>query len=226
MLISGRRPTERVLLGALAAATKAPVFTGATRVNVEGDEIVVTYLAYGGITEQTIATAGPVALVLDGGGSPETLTPVAVEQISAQPLAGVRLVERSASDVESADLASASRVVGVGRGLKKQDDLVLIEELAQAMRAEIGCSRPLAEGLDWLARDRYIGISGQHIAPKVYLAIGISGQLQHLDGAREADIIVSINSDAKAPISELSDYMLVGDLYELVPALTAVLNGK
>jgi len=116
-------------------------------------------------------------------------------------------------------------VVGVGRGLKAKEDLPLIEGLARAFKAELGCTRPLAEGLEWVARDRYIGISGQQIAPRVYLAVGISGQLQHIGGCRNSELIVSVNTDKDAPIVAQSDYVLTGDLYALVPALTAALGG-
>jgi electron transfer flavoprotein alpha subunit len=223
-LIGGRHAAERILLGAAAAAIGAPVFTGVSEVGSEAGESVVTHAVFGGIAEESVVVDGPVALVLDGGGLPATAAAVAVEERVPVTLSALKVVERQTSTVEQADLASAARVVGVGRGLKQKEDLPLIEGLAQAARAEVGCSRPLAEGLEWLGKDRYIGISGQHIAPALYLAIGISGQLQHLDGVRAAGTIVSINSDPQAPIAAESDYVLTGDLYKLVPALTAALS--
>ena len=143
----------------------------------------------------------------------------------AAPRTGVAVAERIISTADRVDLGSATRVIGVGRGLRQQADLTLIENLAKALKAEIGCTRPLAEGLDWLPRDRYIGISGQHIAPRLYLAVGLSGQLQHLDGVRGAEVVVSVNNDPRAPICEQADYVLVTDLYEFVPALAAELAG-
>ena len=115
-------------------------------------------------------------------------------------------------------------MVGIGRGLKTKDDLALIDGLAGAADAEIACSRPLAEGLDWLGRDRYIGCSGWNLSPDVYFAVGISGQLQHMVGVRGAKTIVAINSDPNAPVFAEADYGLVGDLYQLVPALTEALK--
>ena len=100
----------------------------------------------------------------------------------------------------------------------------MIEALAKASRSEVACSRPLAEGLDWLHKDRYIGVSGQHIAPELYFAIGISGQLQHMVGVRGAKTIVAINSDPNALVFKEADYCLVGDLYTIVPALTDALK--
>ena len=134
------------------------------------------------------------------------------------------VIETRPSAFEQIDLGAATRVVGIGRGLKTQQDLALIEALAGASNAEVACSRPLAEGLDWLGKDRYIGVSGQHISPELYFAIGISGQLQHMVGVRGATTIVAINSDAGAPVFKDADYGLVGDLYQIVPALTAALK--
>ena len=102
--------------------------------------------------------------------------------------------------------------------------LAMIEELADALQAEIACSRPVAEGLNWMGKDRYIGSSGARIAPQLYVAIGISGQLQHMVGVTGADTIVAINSDPNAAVFSQTDYGLVGDLYQLVPAITAALK--
>ena len=115
-------------------------------------------------------------------------------------------------------------MIGVGRGLKAKEDLALIEELAHALEAEVACSRPVAEGLNWMGKDRYIGSSGAHITPQLYLAIGISGQLQHMVGVTGAETIVGINADPNAAIFTQTDYGLVGDLYQLVPAITAALK--
>ena len=100
----------------------------------------------------------------------------------------------------------------------------MIEALARATNSEIACSRPVAEGLNWMGKDRYIGSSGAHIAPQLYIAIGISGQLQHMVGVQGAETIVAINSDPNAAVFSGTDYGLVGDLYQLVPAITAALK--
>jgi electron transfer flavoprotein alpha subunit len=139
-------------------------------------------------------------------------------------MTNAEVVDRRSAELVSVDLPSAPMVVGIGRGLKAQADLTLIEELATALGAELGCSRPLAEGVDWMPKERYIGISGQHIAPRLYMAVGISGQLQHMFGARDSEVIVAVNSDADAPIFAECDYGLVGDLYRIVPALVAALK--
>jgi electron transfer flavoprotein alpha subunit len=125
---------------------------------------------------------------------------------------------------DEVDLGAAPRVIGIGRGLKAKEDLALIEALAEAVKAEIACSRPVAEGLNWMGKDRYIGSSGAHITPQLYLAIGISGQLQHMVGVVGAETIVAINSDPNAVVFAQADYGLVGDLYQLVPAITSALK--
>ena len=208
---------------AVAARLGAPVLTGAANVAADGDAVVVTVSVFGGIAEETVSVAGPVVLVLDGGPVPASTGSVPVEEVKAVAL-GITIVETKVSDVEQVDLNAAPRVVGIGRGLKAQADLALIDALAGAAKAEVACSRPVAEGLDWLAKDRYIGVSGAHISPDLYIAIGISGQLQHMVGVRGAKTIVAINSDANAPVFKDADYILVGDLYALVPALTDALK--
>ena len=222
-VLGASRPGDRVLLGAVAARLQAAVLTEASSVSADGDETVVTRTIYGGIAMETVVVAGPLALVLDGGPVPAASGAAPVAEVAAIPR-GITVVETNASTFEQVDLGAAARVVGIGRGLKAQGDLAMIEALAGASNAEVGCSRPVAEGLNWLGKDRYIGVSGQHIAPELYFAIGISGQLQHMVGVRGAKTIVAINSDPNAMVFKDADYGLVGDLYQIVPALTEALK--
>jgi electron transfer flavoprotein alpha subunit len=124
---------------------------------------------------------------------------------------------------QAVDLSQAERIVAVGRGIKSQEHIALAEKLAQAMRAEVAASRPICDN-GWLPMERQIGSSGQTVAPKLYVALGISGAIQHLVGMKGARTIVAINKDADAPIFEVADYGIVGDLFEIVPALTAELE--
>jgi len=222
-VLCASRPGDRVLLGAVAARLKAAVLTEASSVVAEGDGLVITRVVSGGIAEETVTVTGPVAFVLDGGPVPAASGSAPVEEVAATPLP-ITIVETNVSAVDQVDLGAAPRVVGIGRGLKSQSDLALIEALAGASKAEVACSRPVAEGLNWLGKDRYIGVSGAHISPDIYFAIGISGQLQHMVGVRGAKTIVAINSDANAPVFTEADYCLVGDLYKIVPALTEALS--
>jgi electron transfer flavoprotein alpha subunit len=124
---------------------------------------------------------------------------------------------------QAVDLSQAERIVAVGRGIKGQEHLALAQRLAQAMGAEIAASRPICDS-GWLPMDRQIGSSGQTVAPKLYVALGISGAIQHLVGMKGARTIVAINKDPEAPIFEIADYGIVGDLFEIVPAMIAELN--
>jgi electron transfer flavoprotein alpha subunit len=124
---------------------------------------------------------------------------------------------------QAVDLTQASRIVAVGRGIKSQEHLPLAQDLAKALDAEVAASRPICDS-GWLPMDRQIGSSGQTVAPHLYLALGISGAIQHLVGMKGARTIVAINKDADAPIFEVADYGIVGDLFEIVPALTTALG--
>lgn len=119
---------------------------------------------------------------------------------------------------QEVDLSKAERIVSIGRGIKKPENLDLMKELAAALDAEMAASRPVCDD-GWLPLDRQIGSSGQTVAPKLYLAVGISGAIQHIVGMKNADTIVAINKDPHAPIFDIADYGVVGDLFEVVPAL-------
>jgi electron transfer flavoprotein alpha subunit len=116
------------------------------------------------------------------------------------------------------DLSAAEIIVSVGRGIKEKENIGIIEELAAALGAELAASRPICDN-GWLPMERQVGSSGQTVSPKVYLAVGISGAIQHLVGMKGSKTIVAINKDSNAPIFEVADYGVVGDLFEVVPAL-------
>jgi electron transfer flavoprotein alpha subunit len=124
---------------------------------------------------------------------------------------------------QAVDLSQAERIVAVGRGIKGQEHLKMVEELAQALGAEIAASRPICDS-GWLPMDRQIGSSGQTVAPKLYIALGISGAIQHLVGMKGSRTIVAINKDAEAPIFEIADFGIAGDLFEVVPAMISELQ--
>lgn len=124
---------------------------------------------------------------------------------------------------ELVDLSQAERIVAVGRGIKAREHVALAERLARALAAELGASRPVCDA-GWVPMERQIGSSGQTVTPKLYLALGISGAVQHLIGMRDARTIVAVNTDAEAPIFDVADYGIAGDLFGIVPALVAELE--
>ena len=124
---------------------------------------------------------------------------------------------------QSVDLSQAERIVAVGRGIKGQEHLPVAQKLADALGAELAASRPICDS-GWLPMERQVGSSGQTVAPKLYVALGISGAIQHVVGMKGARTIVAVNKDAEAPIFEVADYGIAGDLFEIVPAIVAELQ--
>jgi electron transfer flavoprotein alpha subunit len=139
------------------------------------------------------------------------------EQIRTKPLDLFREAK------QAVDLTQAPIIVAIGRGIKEPANIPMAEKLAKAIGGEIAASRPICDE-GWLPMERQIGSSGQTVAPKLYMAIGISGAIQHVVGMKGSRTIVAINKDANAPIFEVADYGIVGDLFEIVPALTEVLE--
>jgi electron transfer flavoprotein alpha subunit len=145
------------------------------------------------------------------------LPKLSAEQIRVQPSEPFR------PSAQTVDLNAASILVSVGRGIKEEANLPIVQELASALGAELAASRPICDN-GWLPMERQVGSSGQTVAPKAYIAVGISGAIQHLVGMKGSQCIVAINKDESAPIFEVADYGIVGDLFEIVPALTAAVQ--
>jgi electron transfer flavoprotein alpha subunit len=204
----------QVLIGDVVGIGEGPVFT---RLLMQG-RLVGSYRPTGGgpcfisvqagafrvetqdveSTQATITTFAPV------------LDPARIRTCPGEPFR---------SSAQAVDLGSAQLIVSVGRGIKEAENIPLVAELAAALGAELAASRPICDN-GWLPIERQVGSSGQTVAPKLYLAVGISGAIQHLVGMKGSQSIVAINKDPDAPIFEVADYGIVGDLFEVVPALT------
>lgn len=217
----------------VAARLGRPMVTDCIAVRRDGAEVVfVRTLFQGKVVGDVIAEAGGPRLASMQVGATRadavrrSAAPCAVRR-EALALDASRIRQRPEPPFREAkqavDLTQAERIVSVGRGIKSQEHIALAQKLAAALGAELAASRPICDN-GWLPMDRQIGSSGQTVAPKLYVALGISGAIQHLVGMKGARTIVAINKDAEAPIFEIADYGIVGDLFEIVPALVAELE--
>jgi electron transfer flavoprotein alpha subunit len=156
--------------------------------------------------------------VVEGSAPVEKFAPqIQAADIRTKPLELFRESQRAV------DLSAAAIIVSVGRGIKEADNIALVQKLADALGAELAASRPICDA-GWLPMERQVGSSGQTVAPKMYMAIGISGAIQHLVGMKGSRTVVAINKDANAPIFEVADYGIVGDLFQIVPELIEAVN--
>lgn len=223
VVLLGSTRRGRELGGRLAQKLDAGAVTDVNVMTVDDGELVAGRYNLGGntIQREKLTTAVKVFAVM-----PKTFevgTPMAgagevvPAALSLQP-SKVKVADRRPKEGEAVDLEAAERIVGVGRGLSKREDLPLGEQLSGALEAELACTKSLAD-FQWLPEERIIGLSGAKTKPDFYLAVGISGQIQHTVGISGAKIIAAINSDKEAPIFQLADYGVVGDLYQVAPAL-------
>jgi len=214
----------------LAAAIGKPMVPDCVAVRTESGQAIFTrQLFQGKINADVRVTAGPPVLATfqagayradraEGGSQPAPVQALKVD-LSSVPIR-TKPLEKFQEAKQAVDLTQAERIVAVGRGIKSQDNIPLIQDLAGALGAELAASRPICDN-EWLPMDRQIGSSGQTVAPKLYMAVGISGAIQHVVGMKNASTIVAINKDSEAPIFDIADYGIVGDLFEIVPALIA-----
>lgn len=196
---------------------------------VEG-EVVVERLTYGGSTiAKETSTSKPTIITVPPRSfdklEPKDRTGEIVEVKIDAPKPKVKIIERRDKPKGDQDLENADIIISAGRGFKKQEDLKLLEELANAFGgAAIGCTRPISADLGWMKE--WVGISGKKVKPSLYITCGISGQIQHVAGIRDSKIIISINNDESAGIHGVSDYSIIGDIYEVIPALIKAMKEK
>ncbi|MDR0489080.1 MAG: electron transfer flavoprotein subunit alpha/FixB family protein [Propionibacteriaceae bacterium] len=220
--------TQSRLLAGLVASTLKTSVRNITSISAEGDTFTITRPLYGGLAVVTETLgSGASVLVVGPGALPEyegDLPSGEVKDLEGTPSTpGLKVVETRTKQVQAVNLAAAKRVIGVGRGFAQEADLEMARELAAKLGGELACSRPMAEGVNWMPVECYLGVSGATIRPDLYLAIGISGQIQHMVGVNRSKVIVAINKDKNAPIFTHADYGVVGDLYDVLPALIQAL---
>jgi electron transfer flavoprotein alpha subunit len=213
----------------LAVALRRPLIAGCVDFEKQGDKLILTRQIFNAKMNMKtsargeppyIATASPGAFPgdeVETGGNAE----IVKLTVQLDGVGGRKLIGRSEAQKGQADLTSAPIIISGGRGLKQKENFQIIFELAQAIGGSVGASRPVVDA-EWLPREYQIGSSGQTVSPKLYIAIGISGAIQHLVGMQTSRCIVAINKDAEAPIFKIAHYGIVDDLFKVVPALTKI----
>jgi electron transfer flavoprotein alpha subunit len=224
---STRRGKE--LAARLAQKMQAGCITDAGGIELKGQDLVVHRYTLGGntLSSEVLKTAKKVISVLPksfekgpkSAGQGEALE---VSLTLKEPK--TKIVEKKGKAGDAVSLEDAQTLVCIGRGLNKKEDLPLVETLAKALNAEIGCTRPLSHEWQWLSEQREVGLSGKKCKPRLCVELGISGQIQHTVGIRDSKVIVAVNKDKTAPIFEMVDYGIVGDIYEVVPKLSEKLK--
>ena len=230
MILVGATKRGKELAARVAAALDTGCMTECFHLDVDGEgRLEAKRLTYGGSTIATeVSKRRPHVATVPARAfkklEPSPRKGEVVELDVEIPAPRVEVVETKGKARGEAGLEDAPVIVSAGRGFKEKRDLKLLEALAEVLGARIGCTRPVAADLGWL--EEWIGISGHKVAPRLYVACGISGTIQHAAGIRDARLIVSINNQEGASIHELSDYSIVGDLYAVLPALTRALKEK
>jgi electron transfer flavoprotein alpha subunit len=233
IILIGSDKNGKELAPRLAAQLQTGCVTDCTKVYFKDSKLTVERIVYSGnavAIEQfnsppcvlTIPSKVYEPLPADSNRKGEIITKNISSVSSASKIIKVEQMQTQDVNVEDADI-----IVSCGRGIKDKKDIQLISELADALKGKtIGCSRPISADLKWLSEDHWIGLSGHKVKPKLYIAAGISGQIQHIAGMRDSNIIVAINKDPEALIFKSADFGIVGDIYEVLPKLTQAIKSK
>ena len=220
------------LAAALSAASDIPLVAYAVDVRLESGAPVVVSQLYGGKVnvesqlegEQNIVSVIAGSFLAEAGqkeGAPAVEELPAPEGLDALRVRFRRLIQPEAGDV---DITQQDVLVSIGRGIQSEDNIPIAQELADALGGAVSCSRPIVDN-KWLPKVRQVGKSGLKVKPKLYLALGISGAPEHIEGMKDAELIVAVNADPEAPIFDYAHYGYVGDLFDIVPALTEKVKG-
>jgi electron transfer flavoprotein alpha subunit len=213
------------LAPSLAAALKLPLATDCIELDFEGETLVITRQMYGGKVnvKATVHKAESYIVTVRQAAFPAqkpTLNGEIIKALSplSEEITKKRFIEYVLPPPGGVDITAADVLVGVGRGIKDESNMPMVEDLAKAFGGMLACSRPIVDK-EWLPTDRQVGTSGKTVKPKLYIALGISGAFQHVLGMKNSDLIIVVNKDSKAPLFSFADYGVVEDLFKIVPPL-------
>ena len=224
LFLVGASPSGRDIAARVAGYLNCGMVSDVSALSYDNGKITTERMIYGGAIIQKEAWSGLTVATIPAGMFAPIEGIADISSIAVETDTRVSLVETTPIVKKGADIRLADKVVGIGLGMDKEEDMQIARDLAGVLGAELGCSRGIAEERHWLPVEQYIGISGISIKPQLYLAMGISGQVQHTIGIRDAKIIVAVNNNDKAPIFKVCDYGIVGDMYEIIPLLTEALK--
>lgn len=228
VILVGSTRQGREVAAMLAAKMGTGSMSDAFELRVTGRMLTGSRNAYAGrVLAQMSAPMPCVATVKVGAYPAAAVDGAQVQELEVGEVPSrVKILRETKKESGNVDLRKAKTIISAGRGVKSKEDLAMLEALAKSMGAAMGCSRPLSSDLGWLPEECHIGLTGISVRPELYLAVGISGQLQHVAGIKDSKVIAAINSDKDAPIFEAADYGVVGDLYQVIPAIQKLLSAK
>ncbi len=218
LLVTGNVRRDRAIASRIAGRLKVGFVPDVTSIKVEGNKVSATRLAYSGMATAEVESSTPLVVTVSSfPGEPKEVE----SEVMRVELKGGKMkvleVKRSSGGLS---LATAQIVVGVGRGIGSKENVSYAQQLASALGGAVAGTRPVCAELGWLPEDVQVGLSGLRIRPKLYLALGISGQPQHIAGIKDSKVVVAVNKDENAPIAENADYFVVGDAVEFCKVFT------
>lgn len=224
LFVVGATARGRDIAARVAGYLDCAMVSDVSSLSYNDGKLMTERMMYGGAVLQSEIISGFSVVTVAAGKFSAVKGTAAIEIVAVNADSRVSLIETAPIVKEGVDLRQANSVVCVGLGLEKEADLQIARDLAAAINAELGCTRGIAEERHWLPVEQYIGISGAVIKPQLYISMGVSGQVQHVFGVRDAKVIVAVDSNEKAPIFRSADYGIVGDMYEIIPLLTQALK--
>ncbi|MCL4307278.1 MAG: electron transfer flavoprotein subunit alpha/FixB family protein [Candidatus Thermoplasmatota archaeon] len=224
LFLAGSTVRGREVAGMMSEALNLPAMTEINDISFRDGKIVTKRFFYGGKTLLEEESGARVLTVMAGiseAARAQGKSELVKVELPASKITTVNRIDKMAGSV---NIEKAQVIVSVGRGIGSKENIEKVKPLAEAVHGEIAGSRPVCLDYQWLSEDRQVGLSGKKVKPKLYIALGISGQIQHIAGMRTSRVVVAVNKDKSAPIFEEADYGIVGDLFQIVPKLVSALK--